>query len=235
MKSINSDFNKFFLCKKNFFFTKKFFFVKYSKFSCFLKQNYIPNKKKIHSYYYNLFKQLESLFGKIPNLLSVNLKYTNKKKRLKTRMFLKISSKVNINNIFFFLEIILIKYFYFYLKNLEMLKLKNYNILKETLNKSINNKLKLTKNSVNLNILFFKNFLNFSKKTKEKSRSLFCKKYKKNKYFFNINFMKLKINIISHHINYFFKLFQIIILNNLKINILMHKKFVKYKKILEKA
>ena len=80
METINFDFNKLILYKKKNFFVKKIFFVKYSKFSCFLKQNYIPNKKKIHSYYYNLFKQLENLFGMLPNVLNVNLKYTKKKK-----------------------------------------------------------------------------------------------------------------------------------------------------------
>lgn len=133
------------------------------------------------------------------------------------------------------MEILLIKYFYFYLKNLEILKFKNYNMLKETLNKGINNKIKLKKDNLNFNILFFKNFLGFSNKAKNKSRNLFYKKYKKNRYFFNINVIKLKFSFASLYITYFFKLFKIIILNSFKINILMHKKFIKFKKIFEKA
>ena len=233
MKTINLDFNKLVTYKKKIFHVKKFFFIKNIKFSSFLKQNYVPNKKIIYSsYYYNLFKQFENLFGIIPNISSVNLKYTNKKKKLKTKLFLKISSNIKNRNILYFLEILLIKYFYFYFKSLEALKFKEFNMLKETLNNISSSKLKIKSKCINFNFLFFKNSLNFVENTQIKKHILFRIKHS---YLSDIYSIKLKISLGSNYINYFFKLFKIIVLNNLKVNILMHKKFIKYKKILEKA
>ena len=102
MNTINLDFNKLILHKKKKFFVKKVFFVEHIKFSCFLKQNYVTNKKKLHTYYYNLFKQIENLFGRLPNVSHLNLKYTNKKKKLKTKLFFKIIVKAEKKNVFFF-------------------------------------------------------------------------------------------------------------------------------------
>ena len=236
MNTINLDFNKLILYKKRNFFVKKVFFVKHIKFSCFLKQNYVTNKKKIHTYYYNLFKQIENLFGCLPNISYLDLKYTNKKKKLKTKLFFKVDIKTERKNVFFFLEILVIKYFYFFLKNLEKIKLKKFNMLKETLNNKIYHKIKINKNFLNFNILFLKNFLNFGKKlNKKKKRSLFLKKYKiKNKFVRN-SIVKFKVMLNSNFINYFFKLLKLIVLNNFKLKIFMHKKYVKYKKIFEKA
>lgn len=224
------------LYKKKNFFVKNSFFIKHIEFSCFLKQNYVTSKTKLHTYYYNLFKQIESLFGCLPNISRLNLKYTNKKKKLKTKLFFKINVKTSKKNTFFFLEILLVKYFYFFLKSLEMIKLKKFNMLKETLNARFYNKIKLGKKSLNFNILFFKNFLNFNKKLrKKKKRRLFYKKHKIKGKFIRDNTIKFKVKFYSIFINYFFNLLKFVILNNFKIKILMHKKYVKYKKILEKA
>ena len=232
MNTINSDFNKLILHKKKKFFVKKVFFVEHIKFSCFLKQNYVTNKKKLHTYYYNLFKQIENLFGRLPNVSHLNLKYTNKKKKLKTKLFFKISSKTLNKNVFYFLEILLVKYFYFYLKSIEALKFKEFNMLKETLNNILSSKLKISSKHLNFNILFFKSSLNFAKEDKAKKRILFRIKHS---HLIDTDNIKLKIKLSTTYVSYFFKLFKIIVLNNLKINILMHKKFIKYKKILEKA
>lgn len=234
MNTINLDFNKSILYKKKFFSIKNFSLIKCIKFSCFLKQNYVTNKKQLHTYYYNIFKQLENLFGVLPKVSNLNLKYTNKKKKLKTKLFIKIDIKTKIKDVFFFLEILLVKYFYFYLKSLEVMKQKELNILKETIRNKIFSKIKVNENSLNFNILFLKKFLNLAKSSKLKRR-LFYKKYKMcNKRFYNGR-IKFKVKLSSRFINYFFKLIKILTLSNFKIKILMHKKYMKYKKILEKA
>jgi len=114
LNTINLDFNKLVLYKKRNFFVKKFFFIKHIKFSCFLKQNYVTNKKKLYTYYYNLFKQIENLFGCLPNVSNLNLKYTNKKKKLKTKLFFKVNVKTVKKNVFFFFGNFINKIFLFF-------------------------------------------------------------------------------------------------------------------------
>ena len=169
MHSLNSDFNKINFYKSKKFIFKKVYIIKSCKFSCYVKQNYVLDKKKIYAYYYILFRQLESMFGFLPNMKKINLKYTNKKKRLKTRSFLKIEVETR-KNFLFFLENFLVKYFYFYFKNLEFLKFKKFNMLKETLLNKINSKIKIKSHSLNFNIFFFKNLLNFSRKFNNKKK-----------------------------------------------------------------
>ena len=109
-------------------------------------------------------------------------------------------------------------------------------MLKKTINSIIENKIKINKNSLFLNILFQKSFLNFNFNfLRKKEKRLFKEKYKKDRRLFNFDNFALKLKFGSIFINYFFKLFQNIILNNFKIKILLHKKFINLKEIFEKA
>lgn len=221
MNNLNLDFKKIIYYNKLNFKIKNEKLLKNILIKYYIKKNISSNKKKLKNDFYKLFKEFENLTASIPKIYKINLKYTNKKKKLKTKIFTKIILNLN-KEVFNVFDVLFIKHFFFYVHSLEKLKLKKFMYLEEIIKNKINLKVKISINFLIFNVLILKNVFNFGKKIL-KTKFFKSKKLKKFKA------ISLKFKLISENIMFFFKFISFLILNNYKINLYFYKKFLNKK------
>lgn len=221
MHSINLDFKKIIYYKENNFKIKNLKLLKNIVIKYYVKKNISSNKKKLKHDFYKLFKEFENMTAILPKIYKINLKYTNKKKKIKTKTFNKIILKIN-KEIFYIFDFFFVKHFFLYISSLEKLKLKKFMYLQEIIKNKVSFKIKINSNFLIFNILVLKNIFNFGKKI-FKNKIKFFKNKKKSK---KIKAVYLKLKLKSNYILFFFKFVAFLILNNYKINLFFYKKFL---------